>query len=123
MNMGKVFTTQRNTIQPTMYQGYIFNPPTTTTVVHITNASVEAMTCAWKTIGLLHHQYYYSTMGITNKRSKNFEKRPNRRQKIHHRSQDRGKAVNKGLSVGKVVQVLLYGKNAISVSREYVRHA
>ena len=28
-----------------------------------------------------------------------------------------------GLSVGKLVQFLLYGKNASSVSREYVRHA
>ena len=39
------------------------------------------------------------------------------------RSQDRGKTVNNGLSVGKVVQFLLYIKNAIDVSREYVRHA
>ena len=30
-------------------------------------------------------------------------------------SQDRGKAVNNGLSVGKVVQFLLYEKNASSV--------
>ena len=59
-----------------------------------------------------------------NKRSKNFDKRPNRRQKkILRQSQDRGKAVDNGLSVGKVVQFLLYGKNASSVSREYVRHA
>ena len=57
------------------------------------------------------------------KRSKNFDKRPNRLQKIIRRSQDRGKAVDNGLSVGKVVQFLLYGKNASSVSREYVGHA
>ena len=37
--------------------------------------------------------------------------------------EDRGKAVDNGLSVGKVVQFLLYGKNASSVSREYVWHA
>ena len=57
------------------------------------------------------------------KRSKNFDKKPNRRQKILRRSQDRGKAVDNGLSVGKVVQFLLHGKNASSVSCEYVRHA
>ena len=50
-------------------------------------------------------------------------KRPNRRQKLLRRSQDRGKAVDNGLSAGKVVQFLLYGKNASSVSREYVRYA
>ena len=50
-----------------------------------------------------------------NKRSKNFDKRPSRRQKIVRRSQYRGKAVDNGLSVGEVVQFLLYGKNASSV--------
>ena len=38
-------------------------------------------------------------------------------------SQDRDKAVDSGLSIGKVVQFLLNGKNASSVSREYVRRA
>jgi len=33
-----------------------------------------------------------------NKRSKNFDKRPNRRQKILRRSQDRGKAIDNGLT-------------------------
>ena len=53
----------------------------------------------------------------------NFDQWPNRRQKILRFSQDRGKTVDNGLSVGKVVQFLLYGKNAGSVSREHVRHA
>ena len=35
----------------------------------------------------------------------------------------RGKAVDNRLSVGKVVQFLLYRKNASSVSHEYVQHA
>ena len=47
---------------------------------------------------------------------------PNCRQKILRRSQDRDKAVDNGLRVGKVVQFLLYGKIASSVSHEYVRH-
>ena len=54
---------------------------------------------------------------------KNFDKRPNRRLKFLRRSQDRGKAVDNVFSVVKAVQFLLYGKNASSVSREYVRHA
>jgi len=35
---------------------------------------------------------------VYNKRSKNVDKTPNRRQKIRRRSQDRGKAVDNGLS-------------------------
>ena len=42
-----------------------------------------------------------------NKRSKNFDKRPNRRQKMLRRSQDRGKVVDNWLSVGKVVHAVL----------------
>ena len=61
---------------------------------------------------------------LYHKRSKKtFNKKPNRRQKILRRSQDRGKAVDKVFSVGKVVQFLLYGKNASIASRKYVRHA
>ena len=56
------------------------------------------------------------TLNKDNNRSKNFDEGRNRRQKILRHSQNRDKAVDNKLSVGKVVQLLLYGKIASSVS-------
>ena len=62
------------------------------------------------------------TVRVLKQEIKKFQQEAKSSPKILCRSQDHGKAVDNGLSVGKVVQ-FLYVKNTSSVSREYVWHA